>query len=519
MTPAARLSPVRSVEDRGPPPRCPEPFSLAAHVLAPAARTPDKVALAVVGPEGAERWSYGRLAEAVAGVAAGLRGLGLAPGDRVLIRLGNSVDFPLAFLGAVAAGLVPAPTAAGLTVPEVTRLARLLAPRLIVAAPGLAVPDPPGCPVIDPAALRALASGPGLAPELGPADRPAFVVATSGTSAMPRLVVHAHRAVWARRMMWEGWYGLTADDRLLHAGAFNWTFTLGTGLLDPWAAGATALIPAPGTRPDQLPLLLRRHGATLFAAAPGVFRQMLRAGAPLGLPALRHGLAAGEKLAEPLRAAWEAATGRPLHEAYGMSECSTFLSGAPGRPAPAGAVGYPQPGRRVAILGADGRAVPRGTPGTIAVHRDDPGLFLGYLGAEDATAARFAGDWFLTGDRGVMAEDGAVTVLGREDDLMNAGGFRVAPEEVEEALAAHPAIAEVAACELRVSAVASVIGAFYVAAAPLSEAELEAFAAARLARHKCPRIWVSVPALPRGPTGKLMRRALRADWEGRHGPG
>jgi acyl-coenzyme A synthetase/AMP-(fatty) acid ligase len=87
-------------------------------------------------------------------------------------------------------------------------------------------------------------------------------------------VAHAHRAVWARRMMMQGWYGLTPEDRLLHAGAFNWTFTLGTGLLDPWAMGATALIPAPGVPVEALPLLMRRHDATILAAAPGVFRRL-----------------------------------------------------------------------------------------------------------------------------------------------------------------------------------------------------------------------------------------------------
>jgi acyl-coenzyme A synthetase/AMP-(fatty) acid ligase len=114
-----------------------------------------------------------------------------------------------------------------------------------------------------------------------------------------------------------------------------------------------------------------------------------------------------------------------------MSEVSTFISASPARPAPPGASGYPQPGRRVAVLDADGAPVPRGAPGTLAVHRDDPGLFLGYLNQPEDTAARFAGDWFLTGDTVSMADDGAITYLGRDDDMMNAGGYRVSPLEVE----------------------------------------------------------------------------------------
>lgn len=493
---------------------CPAPFNMAAYVLEQGRSQPDRIALAVLGPARAERWSYARLTQAVRGVAAGLLAQGLAPGDRVLMRLGNTPEFPVCFLGCIAAGLVPVPTSAQLTGREITGMAAGVDPALVVAAAGVALPDHPA-PVLDAARLDAFHDLPPAEWAMGDPDRPAYVVFTSGTSGRPRGVVHAHRAVWARRMMWEGWYGLTPQDRLLHAGAFNWTYTLGTGLMDPWAIGATALIPAPGTDSAALPLLMKRHDATIFAGAPGVFRQLLRAEIP-PLPRLRHGLSAGEKLPEPVRAAWQAATGTAIHEAYGMSECSTFISGSPARPAAPGTLGHPQPGRRVALL-RDGAPADPGTPGTIAVHRSDPGLMLGYLGHPDETAARFSGDWFLTGDVGVMEPDGAIAYMGRDDDMMNAGGFRVSPVEVEDAMLAHPAIHEAAACELRVKADASVIGLFYTAGAPAEEADLAAFAEQRLARYKRPRIFLHVAALPRGANNKLLRRRLREDWEARHG--
>ncbi len=100
--------------------------------------------------------------------------------------------------------------------------------------------------MLDQAAIRALRDLPPADYALGDPDRPAYAVFTSGTSGATRAVLHAHRAIWARGMMVEGWYGLSDDDRLLHAGAFNWTYTLGTGLMDPWTIGATALIPAEG---------------------------------------------------------------------------------------------------------------------------------------------------------------------------------------------------------------------------------------------------------------------------------
>jgi len=500
--------------DPGPPPPCPGPFNMAAYVLAEGGRHPDKIALAVVTPQGAERWSYGRLIAAVRGTAAGLLDGGLTPGDRVLMRLGNSPDFPIAFLAALAAGLIPVPTSALLTAPEVTRIAAEVTPRLIIAAPDISLPDAPDVPVLSTADLRAMHARSPAAWQMADPDRPGYIIYTSGTSGVPRAVTHAHRAIWARRMMWEGWYGLRRDDRLLHAGAFNWTYTLGTGLMDPWSVGATALIPGKGVTPAHLPLLLKRHDVTLFAAAPGVYRQLLRHRIP-ALPRLRHGLSAGEKLPDVTRRAWQDATGTGMFEAFGMSECSTFVSGSPDRPAPAGTLGHPQPGRRIAVLGPDG-PVALGAAGTLGVSTRDPGLMLGYWGAEADTAARFQGEWFLTGDTMSMDATGALTYLGRDDDMMNAGGVRVSPIEVERVLGAHPGIEECAAAEVRVSEDTSLIAAFYVGPEDLDPAALDRFAAAELARYKVPRIFTRVAALPKNPNGKIQRRQARQDWESRH---
>lgn len=487
--------------------RPPDSFNLAAYVLAQATATPDKAAL--VSDDGASL-SYAGLRQAVVRTGAGLLDQGWTAGDRVVMRLGNSRDFPIVFLGAIYAGLVPIPTSAMLTTTEVTAIVADTRPVGIVAHEGLALPEQP-LPVISPDALAG--STDSMAPRLGPPDRPAYIIYTSGTSGTPRAVVHAHRAIWARRMMWEGWYGLRPNDVLLHAGAFNWTYTLGTGLMDPWACGATAVIPSDGTTADHLPALLARHDATIFAAAPGVYRRLLRSETPT-LPSLRHGLSAGEKLPPTIAAAWTKATGTPLLEAYGMSECSTFISSSPSRRTDG--LGWPQPGRQVALLSPDG-PVPDGTPGQIAVHRDDPGLMLGYLDQSAETATRFQGDWFLTGDIGTRGPDGAIHYAGRVDDMMNAGGYRVSPIEVETALARHPAITEVACCEIKVAPETSVIAAFYVASDLIEETDLTAFAGQTLAHYKVPRMFHHIPALPRGANNKILRQKLRRDWEASHG--
>lgn len=489
-------------------PPCPTPFNMARYVLEAGSATPDKIALQILRASGAERWSYAHLIAAVRGTGTGLRQAGLEPGARVLLRLGNSVDFPIVYLGALAAGLVPVPTSTQLTGPEITRIAQEITPALALVGDGVALPDHPA-PVLRLDALRVMHDLPPCEWHMGDPERPGYIIYTSGSGGSPRAVVHAHRAIWARRMMWDGWYGLTPDDRMLHAGAFNWTYTLGTGLMDPWSMGATALIPEQGA---PLGLMLKRFDATIFAAVPGVYRQLLKDGRKLDLPRLRHGLSAGEKLPEITLDAWRAASGREIYEALGMSECSTYVSASPARPAPAGSAGYPQPGRRLAILGDDGQPVATGDAGVLGIHRGDPGLMLGYLtpGGPDLPVQ---GMWFLTGDRAEMAEDGALSYLGRDDDMMNAGGFRVSPLEVERALADHPGINEVACTQVSVRDGVSIIAAFYTGPEPLPEDALNTHAAERLARYKQPRLYRHCDTLPRNANGKLSRRKLREEFE------
>lgn len=496
-----------SIYDQGPPPPCPAPFNLAAHVLRNAEELPDKTALSVLRKDGVGDWSYDQLRRAILGTGTGLLKAGLVPGDIALMRLGNTVAFPIAYLGAIAVGIVPVPTSSQLTEPETARMIEDLSPAAILRDPEVACAEHPNqFTLTDLIAMRDL---PAATFDLGDPERLAYVVYTSGTSGKPRAVAHAHRAIWARQMMVDGWYGLTQDDRLCHAGAFNWTYTLGTGLMDPWTIGATALIPEPGTDIAELPKLLRRNRASIFAAAPGVVRKMLQGTDKIDLPDLRHGLCAGEKLSRSLHAHWTSATGTELYEAYGMSECSTFISSSPSHPARGDALGQPQPGRRVAILGSDG-PVPQGQEGTIAIHRSDPGLMLTYLNAPDEVTSRMQGDWFLTGDQGAMAVDGQITYLGRDDDMMNAGGYRVSPVEIESVLSHCPGITQVGAAAVEVKPDTFVIAAFYTGPQRLDDAVLHAYVQANLARYKQPRAFVHLPELPTGGNGKLLRRALPA---------
>lgn len=297
---------------------------------------------------------------------------------------------------------------------------------------------------------------------------------------------------------------MRATDRVLHAGAFNWTYTLGTGLMDPWSVGATAIIPESGTAPEALPALLADYGATIFAAVPGVYRRILKS-APAPMPSLRHGLSAGEKLPDAIRADWRQATGTDIHEAYGQSECSTFISGGPSAPAPPDTLGRAQPGRRVAVLDGDDTPAPVNTPGDLAISTYDPGLMLGYLNAPS-----LEGDWRRTGDVASIDAEGWITYLGRSDDVMTAGGYRVSPLEVEAAALTCPGVQEAAAYEHQVKPGVRIIALAYRADTDL-DAALLAHCTERLARYKQPRAVFRRDTIPKNPNGKVLRRALREE--------
>lgn len=512
----------------------PQRFNMARYCVGdPAAARPDATALVVVHdaaapPEAAERWTFAELDDAVRAVAAGLLASGLAPGDRVLVRLGNTSAYPLVFFGAIAAGLVAIPTSTQLTAEEVDFLVADSRCHLVVAEDALRVDLPDGVRGAGPADVARWRAQPSRAAYADTAaDDPAYLVYTSGTTDRPKGVLHAHRAAWGRRPMYAHWLGIGPGDVMLHAGAFNWTYTLGVGLTDPWANGATAVVYDGPKDPSAWPTLLERFRATHFAAVPGVYRQLLARGelGAVDLSSLRHGLVAGEALTPSLWSRWREATGRELFEALGMSEVSTFVSSGPTVATRPGSPGRPQPGRRVAVLpqdGADVTPVPDGQIGLLAVHRSDPGLMLGYWRRPEEQAAAYRGEWFVTSDLVHVGPDGYLYYHGRNDDVMTAMGYRVSPLEVEHCLARHPDVGEVAVTEVQVREGLRIITAFVVPTDPddresVDAASILGYAAEHLAAYKRPREVVFVDALPRTPNGKILRRDLADRQEGQRG--
>ncbi len=502
----------------------PTRFNMARYCLDTAARTaPDKVALIVVSDVHApaitaEHWTYAQLADAVRRVAAGLRQLGLEPGARIMIRMGNTSDYALLFFGAITAGYVPLPSSAQLTSEEADFLLADSGARAIAMSDELVMQLPSGVIALSSTDLATwrIECAPLDYADTAAAD-PAFLVYTSGTTGQPKGVLHAQRSAWGRRPMYQGWYGMGPDDVILHAGAFNWTYTLGVGLTDPWANGATAVLYNGPRDVTVWPALLEKFQATLFAAVPGLYRQILKYNdlRAFDLSSLRHGLTAGEALNVALLEQWRTTTGKELYEALGMSECSTYISSPPGQPIRPGSPGQAQPGRCVAILPVAGGSepLPSGEIGLLAVHRRDPGLMLGYWNRPDEEALVYRGDWFIGGDLAHFDAEGYLHYHGRNDDVMNAMGYRVSPLEVEQCLSRHPAVAETAVTEVPVREGVTVIAAFVVPRDPdeTDAAPLLAYIHEHLAAYKCPREIIFVDSLPRTANGKVRRRDL-AEW-------
>ena len=353
------------------------------------------------------------------------------------------------------------------------------------------------------------------APAATRADDPAYLVYTSGTTGYPKGVLHAHRALLGRQPSSTYWFDFRPEgERVVHAGKFNWTYVLGTGLMDPLYRGHTAILHEGANDAATWPRLIARHEATTFIGVPTIYRQILQktAAGRADVPTLHHCMSAGEHLSDEVLAAWRERFGVDIYEGLGMTECSYYLCQTRARPIRPGSAGFVQPGHDVKLLDpATWREVGPDEEGMLCIARDDPGLMLGYWNRPDETAACFHDGWYLTGDYARRDPDGYVWFLGRRDDLINSFGYRVSPHEIERVLKEHPDVADAAAAGEEVGRDKILVVAYAVArpGSALTADACLAYARQRLATYKAPRIVYLVDELPRTRNGKVLRRALQ----------
>ena len=515
-----------------------------AHLGTPAE---DRIAMIVEDDaRGTSVATYRELAEATSHFAQLLRNLGVKQEDRVLIRLPNSMAYPTAFLGTMKRGAIAVPTSTLLTAEEVLYLAKDSGATVLVTDKAmwtglrdklhglenlryvlLAGNDVPA--VNSGNGIKALGLEAALAaihtwekPHKTRSHDPAYLVYTSGTTGYPKGVLHAHRAMIGREPAAQYWFDFgtegapavaNAPDRIVHSGKFNWTYVLGSGLMDPLYRGKTVIVHEGRNDAEGWIRLIARHSATIFIGVPTIYRQIIQKTSFTGtdVPTLRHCMSAGEHLSEGIMALWKERFGQEIYEAVGMSECSYYLSENKFRPIRPGSAGFPQPGHGVKLLDPETlEEVATGEEGMICIPADDPGLFMRYWNLPEETSKVFRERWFLTGDYARFDEDGYIWFLGRKDDIINSFGYRVSPHEIERVMKTHPAVADCAATGEEIGP-DKVLVVAYVVRHPGDETDTDtllAFARQRLAAYKAPKIIYLVEDFPRTKNGKIIRKQL-----------
>jgi acetyl-CoA synthetase len=481
--------------------------------------------------------TYRELAEKSSQFAQVLRKHGVLPQDRVLVRLPNSLDYPIAFFGSMKVGAIAVPTSTLLTAEEITYLIKDSGARVLVLDKASWSTLCPHFPA-DTSVELVLTTGAGQeskregivvmdlhramsditafsAPHATRANDPAYLVYTSGTTGYPKGVLHAHRALIGRQPAATYWfdYNKSSVDRIVHSGKFNWTYVLGSALMDPLYLGKTVIVHEGKNDATLWPRLIAKHKATIFIGVPTIYRQILQKTAlsKADVPSLRLCMSAGEHLSDEMLSTWHQRFGMQIVEAVGMSEFSYYLSQSVHRPIRAGSAGFPQPGHDIKLINAETMApVAPGEEGMIVVPESDPGLFLRYWNLPEETAKLRHDGYFFTGDHARVDEDGYWWFLGRRDDIIKSFGYRVSPYEVERVLKSHEAVAD-AACVGEMIEKDKLIVAAYVILQPgasITADSLMAFGHAQLAAYKAPKRIYLATDFPRTKNGKILRREI-----------
>ncbi len=455
--------------------------------------------------------------------AAALNGLGVGRGDRVGIVLPNGPEMATAFLG-VASAAVAAPLNPAYKREEFEfYLSDLKAKALLVergaGGPAVEAAQKLGVAVIeltpgnDAGAFTLTGAGaPAALPGQAEADDIALILHTSGTTSRPKIVPLAHRNVTASARNIAATLDLSPTDRGLNIMPLFHIHGLMAGLLAPLSRGGT-VIATPGFNALRFFGQMKDKRPTWVTAVP-TMHQAILSRAPhnrdvISAVPLRFLRSSSSSMPPQVIGELEAMFGTPLIEAYGMTEAAHQMASNPltGGPRKPGAVG-PAAGPEVAVMGEDGTLLPPGATGEIVIRGDN--VFAGYENNDKANAEAFSNGWFRTGDQGVLDEDGYLRLTGRLKEIINRGGEKISPREVDEALMDHPAVAQVVCFGVKHDKLGEDVAAAVVLREGLAatEAELRAFVGEKLAAYKVPRKVLFLAEIPKGATGKLQRIGL-----------
>jgi long-chain acyl-CoA synthetase len=496
-------------------------LSVAAILAENARRRPGKTALV----EGDLRLTFADTWRRALAGAGALTGLGIRPGDRVALMAPNTAEFPVAYYAVLAAGGVVVPVHLLLSAGEVEHVLRDSGATLLLVHPAQAAT---GRAAAEATGVRVAVLGEEfdeLAAEAEPlrsyvtraADDPAVVFYTSGTTGVPKGAVLSHfNIVMNATVNAFDANDIRPDDIALGALPLFHAFGQTVSLNSTWRAGAT-LVLLPRFDAARAIELMVEEGVNTFHGVPTMFVALAAAAQDArALPALRVCVSGGASLPVAVLERFEKAFGATVYEGYGLSETSpTATVNQPVFGTRPGTIGHPLWGVDVEIARAEAEGIellPPGELGEVVIRGHN--VFSGYLGRPEATAEAVVDGWFRTGDLGTKDEDGFLRIVDRKKDVIIRGGYNVYPREVEEVLMRHPGIAQVAVIGLPDELHGEEVCAVVVPApgAAPDAAAITEWSKEHLGRHKYPRRVEFTDAMPLGPSMKVLKRELRAQY-------
>ena len=520
----------------------PARFNFTLDVLERRAETsPDGLALLSLDGAGAvsARHTWSELARESRRMAHALMALGVGKGDPLFVMLPRIPEWYTVALGAIRIGAIPMPGTSLLTGKDIKH-------RIERAGAVAAFTDPEGAGRIDTvrddletlrhtvvvgeapsdrwtslADLLAPASADPTPTDPTASDDPMLLYFTSGTVSYPKMVMHTQASYGlGHTITARYWQDLREGDVHWTISDMGWAKAAWGKLFGQFVQGATVVQMNMG-KPDADLILdtIARNGITTFCAPPTLYRLLVQANISAhDLSGLRHCLSAGEPLNPEVIRVWEEGTGGlTVYDGYGQTETCNLVANYRCLPVRPGSMGKPAPGYDVAVVDEDGKAVPSGEEGHIAVRvsPDRPvGIFNGYWKDEEATAAAFQGGWYFTGDKARCDDDGYLWFEGRSDDVITSSAYRIGPFEVESALVEHPAVAEAAVVGKDDPERTQLVTAFCILAPgyePSDELakEIQDHVKQSTAPYKYPRLVYFVEELPKTVSGKIRRTELR----------
>jgi acetyl-CoA synthetase len=502
-----------------------------------AAKAPERICLEHFSPDGNHlSMNYGKLASQSSALAHGLTELGVVAGDRVALLLPQCFETVIAHVAIYKMGAIALPLAllfgeealeyrlrdagARVIVTNAFGLQRLKSIRARLPALQKVISvDGAGPDVI---AFQAMIDGkPAVfdVAEGGP-DTPALMIYTSGTTGPPKGALHGHRVLAGHIPGFQlaHDYLPQPQDKVWTPSDWAWAGGLLNALLPALMLGVP-VVSSPAQKFDpHMAFRIMAEMKVRNAFIPPTALRLLKA---VEKPREAYDLvlrsigSAGESLGRETYEWVKSALGIVPNEFYGQTECNFVLSSAAHLGVTRGGfIGKAVPGHEVAIIDAEGREVPAGETGQVAIRRPDPVMFLGYWNNEKATADKFVGDWMKTGDLGRQDEEGYVQFFGRDDDVITSSGYRIGPAEIEDCLIGHPAVRLAAVIGKPDALRTEIVKAFVVLQAgheptPALVSEIRDWVKNRLSMHEYPREIEFVAELPLTTSGKVIRRLLR----------